>query len=43
VFVERDPIDKENIYEYNYEATKKAIERAMKGEPKVDEVLSNKD
>lgn len=43
VFIEWDAEDKEKIYEYNYEATKKAIERAVKGEPKVDEILSKKD
>jgi 5,6,7,8-tetrahydromethanopterin hydro-lyase len=43
VFIEWDAVDKEKIYKFNYEATKKAIERAMKGEPKVDEVLSKKD
>jgi len=43
VFIEWDAEDKEKIYEYNYEATKMAIERAVKGEPKVDEVLSKKD
>ena len=43
VFIEWDAKDKKKIYEYNYEATKLAIERAVKGEPKVDEVLSKKD
>jgi 5,6,7,8-tetrahydromethanopterin hydro-lyase len=43
VFIEWDAVDKKKIYEYNYEATKKALERAMKGEPKVEEVLSKKD
>ena len=43
VFIEWDAEDKKKIFDYNYEATKKAIERAMKGEPKVSEVLSRKD
>lgn len=43
VFIEWDAKDKKKIYEYNYEATKLAIERAVKSEPKVDEVLSKKD
>ncbi|MFP3951954.1 MAG: formaldehyde-activating enzyme [Candidatus Bathyarchaeia archaeon] len=43
VFTEWDAEDKEKIYEYNYEATKQALKRAFKGEPKVAEVLSKKD
>ncbi|MBW6517702.1 MAG: formaldehyde-activating enzyme [ANME-2 cluster archaeon] len=43
IFIEWDANDKAKIYEYNYEATKLAIERAMKGEPSVDEALSRKD
>jgi len=35
--------DKSKIYKNNYEATKLAIKRAVKGEPKVEEVLSKKD
>ncbi|MGH9675802.1 MAG: formaldehyde-activating enzyme, partial [Candidatus Acidiferrum sp.] len=29
--------------DYNYAAAKEAILRAMKGEPKIDEILSKKD
>jgi 5,6,7,8-tetrahydromethanopterin hydro-lyase len=43
VFIEWDAEDKEKIYNYNYEATKLAIERALNHEPSVDEVLSKKD
>jgi len=43
VFIHWDAKDDNKIYQYNYEATKLAIERAMKGEPKVDEVLSKRD
>lgn len=43
VFIEWDAKDKAKVYEYNYEATRLALERAIKGEPKVDEVLSKKD
>jgi 5,6,7,8-tetrahydromethanopterin hydro-lyase len=43
VFIHWDAKDKDKIYEYNYAATKLAIQRAMKGEPKIDEILSQKD
>ena len=43
VFIHWDAKDNDKIYEYNYQATKTAIARAMKGEPKIDEVLSKKD
>lgn len=43
VFIEWDAEDKKKIYDYNYEATKLAIKRAMNNEPKVDEVLALKD
>ena len=35
--------DDMKIYQYNYEATKEAIQRAMKGEPKIEEILAKKD
>ena len=35
--------DNAKIYKYNYEATKLSIQRAMKGEPKIDEILAKKD
>ena len=43
VFIEWDATDKDKVYEYNYEATKLAIQRAMKGEPSVEEALVGKD
>src|SRR5438309_10020182 len=39
VFIHWDAKDNDKIYQYNYEATKTAIQRAMRGEPKIDEVL----
>ena len=43
VFIHWEAKDDNKIYQYNYEATKLSIERAMKGEPKIDEILSKKD
>ncbi|HKB39200.1 MAG TPA: formaldehyde-activating enzyme [Gemmataceae bacterium] len=43
VFIHWEAADDTKIYQYNYEATKLAIQRAMKGEPKIDEILSKKD
>ena len=43
VFIHWEAKDDNKIYEYNYKATKLSIERAMKGEPKIDEILSKKD
>src|SRR6266481_5206037 len=43
VFIHWEAKDDTKIYQYNYEATKLAIQRAMKGEPKIDEVLAKKD
>lgn len=43
VFIHWDAKDDNKIYQYNYEATKLSIERAMKGEPKIEEILSKKD
>lgn len=42
VFIHWEANDDKKIFQYNYEATKLSIERAMKDEPKVDEVLSKK-
>lgn len=42
VFIHWEASDDKKIYEYNYQATKLAVSRAMKGEPTVDEVLSKK-
>jgi 5,6,7,8-tetrahydromethanopterin hydro-lyase len=43
VFIHWDAKDDGKIYQYNYEATKLSIQRAMRGEPKIDEILSKKD
>jgi 5,6,7,8-tetrahydromethanopterin hydro-lyase len=43
VFLQWDATDKAKIYEYNYEATKLALKRAIEGTPTVDEALAKKD
>jgi 5,6,7,8-tetrahydromethanopterin hydro-lyase len=43
VFIHWQAKDDTKIYQYNYEATKLSISRAMKGEPKVEEMLAKKD
>ena len=43
VFIHWDAKDDTKIYQYNYDATKLAIQRAMKNEPKIDEILAKKD
>jgi 5,6,7,8-tetrahydromethanopterin hydro-lyase len=43
VFIHPKAKDDVKIYDYNYQATKMAIQNAMKGEPKIDEILSKKD
>ncbi len=43
VFIHWEAKDKQKIYDYNYEATKLAIERAIKREPSVGEALARKD
>jgi 5,6,7,8-tetrahydromethanopterin hydro-lyase len=43
VFIHPKAKDNAKIYDFNYEATKLAIQRAMKGEPKIDEILAKKD
>jgi 5,6,7,8-tetrahydromethanopterin hydro-lyase len=43
VFIEWDAKDKDKIYEYNYEATKLAIKRAIEGTPTVEDALAKKD
>ena len=40
VFIHWEAADDQKIYKFNYEATKQSIERALKGKPTVDEVLS---
>ena len=43
VFIHWDAADNKKIFEYNYEATKLSIARAMKGEPSAAEVTAKKD
>lgn len=43
VFIHWEAEDDKKIYEYNYEATKESIKRALKNEPSADEVVSRKD
>ncbi|WP_440947628.1 formaldehyde-activating enzyme [Methanosarcina sp. T3] len=43
VFIEWDAKDRGKVYEYNYEATKLAIARAMESKPTVKEALAKKD
>src|SRR5215475_8047161 len=43
VFIHWEAKDNAKIYKYNYNATKLSIQRAMKGEPKIDEITSKKD
>jgi 5,6,7,8-tetrahydromethanopterin hydro-lyase len=43
VFIWTAAKDKDKIYNFNYEATKLAIQNAMRGEPKIDEILAKKD
>ena len=40
VFIHWMAEDDKKIYSFNYQATKEAIERAVKGQPTVDEVLA---
>src|SRR5438477_3832293 len=42
VFIHPQAKDDAKIYEYNYQATKLAVQRAMKGEPKIEEILAKK-
>ena len=43
VFIHWQAEDDKKIFEYNYEATKLAISRAMKNEPSADEMIAVKD
>lgn len=43
VFIHWEAKDNKKIYDWNYEATKLAIQRAMKSEPSADEVVAKKD
>ncbi|HEU4642276.1 MAG TPA: formaldehyde-activating enzyme [Gemmatimonadaceae bacterium] len=40
VFIHWDASDDKKIFDFNYRATRQALERAMKGQPKADEVIS---
>ena len=40
VFIHWQAADDKKIYQFNYQATKESIERALKGQPTVDEVLT---
>lgn len=42
VFIHPQAKDDVKIYDYNYEATKLAIKNAMRGEPKIDEIIAKK-
>ena len=42
VFIHWEAEDDQKIYQYNYEATKLSLERAMKDEPSADEMLAKK-
>jgi 5,6,7,8-tetrahydromethanopterin hydro-lyase len=43
VFIHWEAADDKKIYEYNKEATKLSIARAMKGEPTAEEMVAKKD
>jgi 5,6,7,8-tetrahydromethanopterin hydro-lyase len=43
VFIHPQAKDDTKIYDYNYTATKMAIQNAMKGEPKIDDIIAKKD
>jgi 5,6,7,8-tetrahydromethanopterin hydro-lyase len=43
VFIAPTAKDHKKIEQYNYEATRLAIQRALRGEPRIEEVLAKKD
>ena len=43
VFIHWEAEDDKKIFQYNYEATKESIARAMKNEPSADEMIAKKD
>jgi 5,6,7,8-tetrahydromethanopterin hydro-lyase len=43
VFIHWEAKDNQKIQDFNYRATKEAIARAVKGEPKASEVTAKKD
>ncbi len=42
VFIHPKAKDDSKIYQFNYDATKLAVQRAMRGEPKIDEIIARK-
>ena len=42
VFIHWEAKDNAKIYKYNYDATKMAIKSAVRGEPKIDEIVAKK-
>jgi 5,6,7,8-tetrahydromethanopterin hydro-lyase len=40
VFIHWDAKDDKKIFAYNYQATKESIERALKGTPTIDQVIT---
>jgi len=40
VFIHWDAADDQKIYDYNYQAVRESIQRALAGEPKVDDVIA---
>jgi 5,6,7,8-tetrahydromethanopterin hydro-lyase len=43
VFIHWEAEDNKKIQDYNYQATKESIARAVKGEPKAAEVVAKRD
>ena len=43
VFIHWEAKDNAKIQDWNYQATKLAIERAVRGEPSIDDVISKED
>ena len=43
VFIHPEASDDKKIYDYNYEATKMAVDNAMAGKPSVEEMLAGKE
>ncbi|HWW88733.1 MAG TPA: formaldehyde-activating enzyme [Vicinamibacterales bacterium] len=41
VFIHWDAKDDQKIYDYNYQATKESIQRALAGQPKVGDVIAS--
>ena len=40
VFIHWDAADDQKIFDYNYQAVRESIQRALAGEPKVDDVIA---